>query len=53
MGQLGKVFDPLSTAPYEAQAGLAKLPANILPLRAAVRKEPRQRFGSIRAPTTS
>jgi hypothetical protein len=33
---------PLSTAPYEAEAGLAKPPANILPLRAAVRKEPRQ-----------
>jgi len=37
-----RFFDPLSTAPYEAEAALAKPPADILPLRAAVRKEPRQ-----------
>jgi predicted Zn-dependent protease len=37
-----RFFDPLSTAPYEAQAALAKPPADIPPLRAAVRKEPRQ-----------
>jgi O-antigen ligase len=35
-------LDPLSTAPYEAQAALARSPADIPPLRAAVRKEPRQ-----------
>jgi hypothetical protein len=35
-------FDPLSTAPYEAQAALARSPADIPPLRAAVRKEPRR-----------
>jgi len=35
-------LDPLSTAPYEAEAALAKKPADIPPLRAAVRKEPRQ-----------
>ena len=37
-----RFFDPLSTAPYEAQAALARPPADIPPLRAAVRKEPRQ-----------
>jgi hypothetical protein len=35
-------LDPLSTAPYEAQAVLARSPLDIPPLRAAVRKEPRQ-----------
>jgi hypothetical protein len=35
-------LDPLSTAPYEAQAVLARSPADIPPLQAAVRKEPRQ-----------
>lgn len=35
-------LDPLSTAPYEAEAALAKPPADIPPLRTAVRKEPRQ-----------
>ena len=35
-------LDPLSTAPYEAEAALARSPADIPPLRAAVRKEPRQ-----------
>jgi O-Antigen ligase/Tetratricopeptide repeat len=35
-------LDPLSTAPYEAEAALAKPPANIPPLEAAMRKEPRQ-----------
>jgi O-antigen ligase/polysaccharide polymerase Wzy-like membrane protein/tetratricopeptide repeat protein len=35
-------LDPLSTAPYEAEAALARPPANIPPLQAAVRKEPRQ-----------
>jgi O-Antigen ligase len=37
-----KWLDPLSTAPYEAEAALARSPADIRPLRAAVRKEPRQ-----------
>jgi hypothetical protein len=37
-----RFLDPLSTAPYEAQAALAKPPADIPPLRTAVRKEPRQ-----------
>ena len=37
-----RFFDPLSTAPYEAQAALARGPAEIPPLRTAVRKEPRQ-----------
>jgi O-Antigen ligase len=37
-----RFFDPLSTAPYEAQAALARPPADIPPLRTAVRKEPRQ-----------
>lgn len=35
-------LDPLSTAPYEAEAALAKPPADIPPLRTVVRKEPRQ-----------
>jgi len=35
-------LDPLSTAPYEAEAALARSPADIPPLRAAVGKEPRQ-----------
>ena len=35
-------LDPLSTAPYEAQAALARSPDDIPPLEAAVRKEPRQ-----------
>jgi O-Antigen ligase len=35
-------LDPLSTAPYEAQAALARSPADIPPLRTAVRKEPRR-----------
>jgi O-antigen ligase len=35
-------LDPLSTAPYEAQAVLARSPADIPPLETAVRKEPRQ-----------
>jgi hypothetical protein len=35
-------LDPLSTAPYEAQAVLVRSPADIPPLQAAVRKEPRQ-----------
>src|SRR5205814_8058250 len=35
-------LDPLSTAPYEAQAALARSPDDIPPLAAAVRKEPRQ-----------
>jgi O-antigen ligase len=37
-----KRLDPLSTAPYEAQAVLARSPHDIPPLQAAVRKEPRQ-----------
>jgi O-antigen ligase len=37
-----RFFDPLSTAPYEAEAALARGSAEIPPLRAAVRKEPRQ-----------
>ena len=37
-----RFFDPLSTAPYEAQAALARGSADIPPLRTAVRKEPRQ-----------
>jgi len=37
-----KRLDPLSTAPYEAQAALARSPDDIPPLQAAVRKEPRQ-----------
>lgn len=37
-----RFFDSLSTAPYEAQAALARGSAEIPPLRAAVRKEPRQ-----------
>jgi len=37
-----RFFDPLSTAPYEAQAALARSPADIPPLRTAVRKEPRR-----------
>jgi O-Antigen ligase len=37
-----KWLDPLTTAPYEAEAALARSPADIPPLRAAVRKEPRQ-----------
>ena len=35
-------LDPLSTAPYEAEAALARPPGDIPPLRAAVRKEPRR-----------
>jgi O-antigen ligase len=35
-------LDPLSTAPYEAQAELARSPRDIPPLRTAVRKEPRR-----------
>jgi O-antigen ligase/polysaccharide polymerase Wzy-like membrane protein/tetratricopeptide repeat protein len=35
-------LDPLSTAPYEAQAELARSPADIPPLRRAVAKEPRR-----------
>ena len=40
--RLAKRLDPLSTAPYEAQAVLARSPHDIPPLQAAVRKEPRQ-----------
>jgi O-antigen ligase len=35
-------LDPLSTAPYEAQAVLARRPNDIPPLAAATRKEPRR-----------
>jgi O-antigen ligase len=37
-----RFLDPLSTAPYEAQAALARGSGDIPPLRTAVRKEPRQ-----------
>jgi hypothetical protein len=40
--RLARRLDPLSTAPYEAQAVLARSPEDIPPLQAAVRKQPRQ-----------